>query len=79
MLNWDCFWYLYFWDFVKFVIIVVVDLIYGLLRVIYCFFNMGLELGVIVIFEMFNNIILKKKLYILYYKFNFNFWYLYNK
>lgn len=47
MLNWDCFWYLYFWDFVKFVIIVVVDLIYGLLRVIYCFFNMGLELGVI--------------------------------
>lgn len=57
MLNWDCFWYLYFWDFVKFVIIVVVDLIYGLLRVIYCFFNMGLELGVIVIFEIFNNII----------------------
>lgn len=76
MLNWDCFWYLYFWDFVKFVIIVVVDLIYGLLRVIYCFFNMGLELGVIVIFEMFNNIILKKKLYIINY---FNFWYLYNK
>lgn len=76
MLNWDCFWYLYFWDFVNFVIIVVVDLIYGLLRVIYCFFNMGLELGVIVIFEMFNNIILKKKLYIINY---FNFWYLYNK
>lgn len=76
MLNWDCFWYLYFWDFVKFVIIVVVDLIYGLLRVIYCFFNMGLELGVIVIFEIFNNIILKKKLYIINY---FNFWYLYNK
>lgn len=76
MLNWDCFWYLYFWDFVKFVIIVVVDLIYGLLKVIYCFFNMGLELGVIVIFEMFNNIILKKKLYIINY---FNFWYLYNK
>lgn len=76
MLNWDCFWYLYFWDFVKFVIIVVVDLIYGLLRVIYCFFNMGLELGVIVIFEMFNNIILKKKLYIINY---FNFRYLYNK
>lgn len=76
MLNWDCFWYLYFWDFVKFVIIVVVDLIYGLLRVIYCFFNMGLELGVIVIFEIFNNIILKKKLYIINY---FNFRYLYNK
>lgn len=76
MLNWDCFWYLYFWDFVKFVIIVVVDLIYGLLRVIYCFFNMGLELGVIVIFGMFNNIILKKKLYIINY---FNFRYLYNK
>lgn len=76
MLNWDCFWYLYFWDFVKYVIVVVVDLIYGLLRVIYCFFNMGLELGVIVIFEMFNNIILKKKLYIINY---FNFRYLYNK
>lgn len=76
MLNWDCFWYLYFWDFEKFVIIVVVDLIYGLLKVIYCFFNMGLELGVIVIFGMFNNIILKKKLYIINY---FNFRYLYNK
>lgn len=73
MLNWDCLWHLYFWDPAKLATTVAVDSIHGPPRVIYCPPNMGPELGVIVIFEMSNNIILKKKLYITNY---LNFWFL---
>lgn len=65
MLNWDCLWHLYFWDPAKLATTVAVNSIHGPPRVIYCPPNMGPEFGVIVIFEMSNNIILKKRNYIL--------------